>query len=253
MDRNKTIVISLLVVLVATGVAVFWFSSQKKIFAPIKHYTLAESRPIAETWLKNNPKILEKAVVRPGADQNFKLISEQTIAEDTFEFIFERENANIAFPVRNVIIRVERGEVKSAIVDKIFDEVRGVPVAVLDGGKVIEGAMVDIYFVKKEDGADKVVPVKRPIYMPVPSPRAALDLLLSGPNPNEEKEGYFTFVKGVDLLKSFEVRDGLATVNFTSAVRKKVKPGSTEAALVTEQIKKTLQQFKEIKDIVINF
>ena len=78
----------------------------------------------------------------------------------------------------------------------------------------------------------------------------ALSELLKGPSPNEAKDGFYTSIPDMVKVKSIDVRNGIATVDFSEELNKDVA-GSCRVIAIRSQLEKTAVQFDSIDSLVI--
>lgn len=97
----------------------------------------------------------------------------------------------------------------------------------------------------------KVFPVSRAVEKTSAPARRALELLFEGPNSNDKAAGYFTSLNQGVTIKSLEIKDGVARVDFDKKLEEAVG-GSCRVTAISAQIIETLKQFDSVKDVVIS-
>lgn len=96
-----------------------------------------------------------------------------------------------------------------------------------------------------------VHPVERQVSSRTHVYRTALEELTVGPSPDEKKEGYTTSLpSGVILRFVAADAEGVVTADFTSSLERGVA-GSCRIQAIREQIEMTLEQFPEVRSVVI--
>ncbi len=113
---------------------------------------------------------------------------------------------------------------------------------ILSGPKAKE--QVIVYF--SDENLMFLVPVTYEIKEKPSTPKRAVELLISLEPPN--KSLYNLFPKGTTLL-NFEIKDGIAFLDFSQNFRKAFETGGIEGNLLISSINYTLSHFKEIKGI----
>lgn len=254
---NKKIVIGIIFVLIAL-VALFYLGDGEKV-----NYTTDQAEKIAQNWiLENSPTYLER-----GGD-NLIHATTDSLNDHLYEVIFDFEadfagygsvddeemNAQFITP-HTTVVRVDKNKVTSVVTDEIFDEMTGQMLNeenIDSSGNAEEETMTlsaDLYFVQVVDQTEEVVPVSREIEISTSEEEAVLNALLRGVTSTEEEQGYSSAIPEDTELISCSVEDGVATVDFSSAI----EPGGGSAwvTAIKEQITKTLTQFDFIEDVVI--
>lgn len=113
-------------------------------------------------------------------------------------------------------------------------------------GKVVQGKAI-IYLIKATPTDFQLVPVEREIEGVV-SPVQAVQALLDGPLLDEDLSAS---VPSSAKLLSLEIRDTLATVNFSSEIVSDFTGGSLMEAYLVEAIVNTLTEFTDIEKVQI--
>ncbi len=91
-----------------------------------------------------------------------------------------------------------------------------------------------------------LVPVTYETKEKTSTPEMAIELLISMEPP--DKSLYNLFPKQTDLL-NFEIKDGIAYLNFSKHFRKAFESGGTEGNLLISSVNYTLSHFEDIKGI----
>lgn len=92
--------------------------------------------------------------------------------------------------------------------------------------------------------------VKRTINEVVAVGKASVNELLKGPSATEKSKGYYTSIPSGTVLKSINIKNGTAYVDFNEKLTEGVG-GSCFISSVRSQIENTLKQFPTVKEIVI--
>lgn len=122
--------------------------------------------------------------------------------------------------------------------------------------KTLEGAVqVKLYFNNNKSAQEylcsEVLPVDRTVESTAAIARAALEELLKGPTRDEILGGYFSSINPGVKIQKLTIQEGVAEVDFDSALEKNVG-GSCRTTAIRNQITKTLLQFPTVKDVVIS-
>jgi spore germination protein GerM len=80
--------------------------------------------------------------------------------------------------------------------------------------------------------------------------RLALEELLKGPTPDEQKEGYYTSINSGVEIENFRIENGSAWVDFNDRFDESVA-GSCQVEAIRAQVEKTLLQFPSIREVQI--
>lgn len=115
---------------------------------------------------------------------------------------------------------------------------------------------VQIYFLnekimKDDNDCTKVVPVSRKVLNAETLGPGALEALLEGPIEEERVSGLFTSINKESLIQKFEIKDGVAYVDFDAALNSGVS-GSCNVLAVRSQIETTLKALPDIDSVVIS-
>lgn len=96
----------------------------------------------------------------------------------------------------------------------------------------------------------RVYPVHRSLPATEAVARAAMEALLRGPSADESKQGYFTSLNRNVPVRSLEVRDGTAWVDFGAGFEEGVA-GSCRIESMRAQVERTLLQFDSVRSVRI--
>lgn len=114
---------------------------------------------------------------------------------------------------------------------------------------------VNVYFGNKKMGSledcAKVFPLSRVILNAETFGPGALEALLKGVSEKEEKAGYFTALNDKVLIQKFEIKDGVAYVDFNSRFNDGMG-GSCRVTAIKSQIETTLNNLPDIDSVVIS-
>ena len=80
--------------------------------------------------------------------------------------------------------------------------------------------------------------------------REALTSLLNGPTDSEKKRGFYSSINAGAKILSFEISDGVATVDFDRTADKDIED-SCRVFAIRSEITNTLEQFGTVKKVVI--
>lgn len=114
---------------------------------------------------------------------------------------------------------------------------------------------VSVYFGNSQMGSSedcsKVFPVSRTILNAETFGPGATEALLEGVAAAEEKAGYFSSLNDGVLIQKFEIKDGVAYVDFSPQFNEGVA-GSCRVQAITAQIENTLNALPDIDSVVIS-
>ncbi|MFH0804292.1 MAG: GerMN domain-containing protein [Candidatus Zambryskibacteria bacterium] len=114
---------------------------------------------------------------------------------------------------------------------------------------------VNVYFGNKNMGSpedcSKVFPVSRTILNAETFGPGALEALLKGVSVKEKESGYFTSLNDNILLQRFEIKNGVAYVDFNSRFNEGMG-GSCRVTAIKSQIENTLSNLPDIDTVVIS-
>ncbi|HEY1041193.1 MAG TPA: GerMN domain-containing protein [Candidatus Paceibacterota bacterium] len=112
---------------------------------------------------------------------------------------------------------------------------------------------VKVYFNNSTQKAEceKVIAIERSVPETQAIARAALDELLKGVMSSELKNGYQTSIQSGVKVKSLDIKNGTATVDFSKELGVNAA-GSCHVGAVRAQIEQTLKQFSTVKKVVIS-
>lgn len=98
---------------------------------------------------------------------------------------------------------------------------------------------------------NKVFSVDREVKETLAVARAAMNELILGPTLIEREAGYFSSFDSNVQIKSINIENGVARVDFNEGLEKNIG-GSCQVAAIVAQINSTLKQFSSIKTVVIS-
>lgn len=114
---------------------------------------------------------------------------------------------------------------------------------------------VNVYFGNSKMGSSedcaKVFPLTRVIPNAETLGPGALISLIQGLNQSEKGQGYFSSLNEGILINKFEVKDGVAYVDFSSDLNKGLG-GSCRVWAIKSQIETTLNELSDINSVVIS-
>ena len=96
-----------------------------------------------------------------------------------------------------------------------------------------------------------VFPVERIVNENEATPERIMKLLLEGPRLEESEDGYISNINPKAGLKSFELSDGVARIDFTKEMNDG-SAGSCKVTAIRSQIETTLKQFTQIAQVIIS-
>lgn len=214
---------------------------------------MPDAQAAAGASLEISGKAKGGAVVRAElrGDDGLVWSGESTLPETTefvsFMLVVEPEEA-LTGPHLLTVTRVPSEDAaaageKSEIVTR--DVVFGIPDAI----------KVKVYFISSSDvgGTDcaVVTPVERLVSGQVSVYRATIEQLLAGPTAEEKASGFATSVPNKVQLKAVAAdAAGIVTADFSSALDRNVA-GSCRVTAIRSQITKTLEQFPEVRGVII--
>jgi hypothetical protein len=111
---------------------------------------------------------------------------------------------------------------------------------------------VEVYFgnsVQDPEGLDceLVFPVRRQVATRAVA-RAAIEELLKGPTPEEERAGYFTSINPGSGVLGVDIQRGVAHVDFDAAFERDVA-GACQVEAILAQVERTLFQFESVSAV----
>ena len=114
---------------------------------------------------------------------------------------------------------------------------------------------VDIYFINsyslEDDKCRAEVSVKRMVNNAETLGPGALLALMAGPKESESASGLLSFINKDALLQKFELKSGVASVDFNEVILKEIKDPCATSALIS-QIENTLLPLPDIDSVVIS-
>ncbi len=244
----KKVLIGILVV--ALVLLVGYFLQDSELHVEISEEEAVE---IAEDWIADNAG----TYVYRGGDE-LVLESSSMIEDNVYELFFYFESAEAGYGEKaddefaaqvitphTIRVVVENGEVVEAITDETFDEIEGTHLDDENDEDLEETAAVELYYVQVIDGVEGVAAIDKEIDLVNGVEESAILALLE----EVEDEDYSSAIPdGVELL-SFDLTEGVATVDFSS----EIDPGGGSAWIINiqDQITKTLLQFDSVEEVVI--
>lgn len=97
----------------------------------------------------------------------------------------------------------------------------------------------------------EVFPIKRKVFGLGDTRKIALKTLLAGPTAEEIEAGYYTSINQGTSLESLKIQSGVATADFSRELSNGVA-GSCRVTSIRSQIERTLDEFAEVRDVVIS-
>lgn len=255
---NKKIIIGIVIIALVLVAGYFLGEIEEEI------YTAQQAEEISEQWVEEeSPTYVER-----GGDALSHQSTEE-VEEATFEVIFdfeasfagygevgEDEMAAQVITPHTIVVTVSSNEVVSAITDDVFDEMTGEMIDDEDQDEDEDEdeddedlITVDLFFVEVVDGMEDLVAVSREVELVNGVEESTLVALLEGVTQEEEDDGYSSSIpEGTELL-SFNLEEGVATVDFSS----EIDPGGGSAWItsIMDQIERTLTQFDSIEEVII--
>jgi hypothetical protein len=212
--------------------SLFFISLTNKFFPRQDVPTIKEGSIIAENWIRNH------SFSFPFYGKDLKLIEQNEITRGEYEFLFSFlvDKPEYGVQQNKMLIKTKNTEIVGAIRDEIFDEIKG---------KYIEKTeTIKLYFVIKEDEEDKVKEIERVVTSSILDNLGVIliEELLRGPDEKETERGYFSYIEPETSLISFEILNGTAYLEFSIGFDQQLD-------IAKEQIKKTLSQISEIKEV----
>lgn len=212
----------------------------------------------AEQWIQEEAGTF---LERGGSELEFQDITEVSdgVYEATFSFestfagygeVPEGEMSAQVITPHTIVVRIEDGDVVSAITDGVYDELKKTLIEDEEEEEVvIEEGLLDLYFVIVEEDQERVEAVERTFLIEEGVEEEVINTLLEGPTTEEEEEGYSTAIDSETVLNSFRVEEKTAYVDFSEELD---ASGSAIVMAIREQIEKTLLQFETIDSVVIS-
>lgn len=137
--------------------------------------------------------------------------------------------------------------------DRSLDQEIRIPVKFKDYKADQKLTKVKVFFNNSSKNAEceKVVAIERTVPETQAVARAALDELLKGPMSPEKMQGYITSINDGVQIKSLDIKNGTATVDFNAKLGE-IVAGSCNVGAIRAQIEQTLKQFSTVKKVVIS-
>ncbi len=219
-----------------------------------------QSRQIAEDWIENN----SPTYTHDGSE--LTLVSEEKlIAGEQYLFVFSFVSSSAGYGDRSdkmtaqvitphtVEVVVDNRQVASAITDGVYDEMADEMLVEPSLEDQVEPETISfkVYFLRVDEGEEKIEPVERQVSYTPAVARAAIEELLKGPLDEEKETGYSTAINEDSQLQSIEIEGGLARVDFNQRLDEEVA-GSARVMAIRSQIEKTLLQFESIDEVIVS-
>jgi spore germination protein GerM len=102
-----------------------------------------------------------------------------------------------------------------------------------------------------EFSCDKVFPAERNVPKTSEPERTAISELLSGPTQSDAAQGFFTSINSGVKINKLSVIRGVAMVDFDERLEFP-GGGSCRVAAISAQIRETLKQFPQVKEVIIS-
>lgn len=136
------------------------------------------------------------------------------------------------------------------LLTKVYDGVSSNTATAIDWEK-----QVNVYFGNSKMGSSedcsKVFPLSRTILNAETFGPGALEVLLKGVSQEEKDAGYFTSINDKVLVQKFEIKNGVAYVDFDSRFNEGMG-GSCRVTSIKSQIENTLNNLPDIDSVVIS-
>lgn len=118
--------------------------------------------------------------------------------------------------------------------------------------KVSKSRRVKIYFYHDPGEYIDLSPVTRLIRSNAPA-RAAINALLAGPTPAEEKKGFSSLSSASEFaIGRLTIKDGIARINFVSSRTWAGWPGDLGAVRFKKAVELTLKQFANVQKVIVS-
>jgi len=112
--------------------------------------------------------------------------------------------------------------------------------------------LVKVYFYHDPGEYIDLSPVDRYVNAAAPA-RAALEALLSGPTPEEERRGFGSLSSAAEFgIGSLKIADGTARVNFVASRTWGGWAGSTSPIRFKTAVELTLKQFPNVRRVIVS-
>jgi hypothetical protein len=98
---------------------------------------------------------------------------------------------------------------------------------------------------------EKVYSVPRSIGTSLATSRSSVEELLKGPTELEKEGGFFSGINPGVMIRSFDISDGIAKVDFDGKLEENVS-GACLVSMIRSQITETLKQFPAVKEVIIS-
>jgi spore germination protein GerM len=102
-----------------------------------------------------------------------------------------------------------------------------------------------------EFSCNKVFPVERTVLKTDELERTAVSELLAGPTQSDVAQGFFTSINSGVKINKLSIVRGVAMIDFDERLEFQVG-GSCRVAAISAQIRETLKQFSQVKEVIIS-
>lgn len=244
----KKIVIGVIIIALIIGI-----SYVLNFYGDNSEYTASMAEKTAKEWIQTqSPTYLERGgenltheYTKKLENESFEVVFNFQIRQEGYGSLQEGEmNAQVIVP-RRMRLTVEQDDVKSAITDEVFDEVKNQMIDQINA----DTQEVNLFFVDVEGEKEDITPISKDVTLQNGVEKSTLLALLEGVPAEEKEEGYSTAIPEETELLSFEIKDKVVIVNFNS----QLQPGGGSARItnIKEQIQATLKQFNSVEEVEI--
>ncbi len=179
---------------------------------------------------------LSAKLIMPSKDQALEMKNRATII--------------LSFPA-TVTIKKQKYDYLILNADKGHIDVIGQKIILTDKNPLTIKAFFNNNMMDTEATCNKVFSVERVVPYTQAVARAALEELLKGPSKADKEGNYSTSLNTGIKIKSLEITNGIAKVDFSKEISKNLG-GSCRVASIYAQITETLKQFPTIKSVLIS-
>lgn len=119
-------------------------------------------------------------------------------------------------------------------------------------GKLLKRKLVKVYFYHDPGEYIDLAPVERRVSAVSPA-RAAIEALLGGPTPAEERRGFSSLASANEFaIGSLKIVNGTAGVNFVASRTWTGWPGDLGPARFKKAVELTLKQFRNVRRVIVS-
>ena len=119
-------------------------------------------------------------------------------------------------------------------------------------GKPLKRKLVKVYFYHDPGEYIDLAPVERNVSAVSPA-RAAIEALLEGPTPAEERRGFSSLASANEFaIGSLKIVGGTARVNFVASRTWMGWPGDLAPARFRKAVELTLKQFPNVRSVIVS-